>query len=348
MAGDDQRASTVKERRAHKRARTCVGCGKSAPLSTVRSASSRLERAASGEVDGELLVRLVVGPDGDVTVDAGDRRFGRGAHVHPTPSCLEKGARGLARSARRQVTVEGEGPRAAALAKLVEEAYQRRVEGLLVAARRARKIAVGSDATVGSLRMGRCKLVVIASDAAAAAKIGEVRFEIQAGRAVAFGDKLALGALVRPKPGETTDDGQPVDPSSVAVLAVEDVRLAAALREAVHVLDAVRGAGRAQAGATRPGGGKPAVPGAAGGAADGAPEKNRSFDDGAAERRASGSAASRPKKVTGSNRPPDAKSVGGRPASRAANSEQSSSGSNKEPEGAPGDGPGAGGVERGA
>jgi hypothetical protein len=64
MVADETRASTVQDRRAQRRARTCVGCGKSAPLSTVRSASSRLERVASGEAEEEILVRLVVSPEG--------------------------------------------------------------------------------------------------------------------------------------------------------------------------------------------------------------------------------------------------------------------------------------------
>lgn len=332
MVADETRAPTVQDRRAQRRARTCVGCGKSAPLSTVRSASSRLERVATGEAGEEILVRLVVSPEGEITVDAGDGRYGRGAHVHPTPSCLEKGARGLMKSARRAVTVEGEGPSAQVLAKLVEQAFQRRIEGLLFAARRARKVAVGSDATVTSLRSGRGKLVLLAGDAAAAAKIGEVRFEISEGRAVAYGDKRSLGAILRPATAETTDDGQPVDPPSVAVLAVEDVRLAAALREAVHVLDTVRGVAAAPA--------KPSPRGGRG--------AKRNFDDGAAERRASGNAATAEQTTAGTTRSADQVSAGQRSARRVANPETDSPGSNDEPEGVPGAGPGTGGVERGA
>lgn len=370
MVDDESRATTVQDRRAQRRARTCVGCGKSAPLSTVRSASSRLERVATGEAGEEILVRLVVSPEGEITVDAGDGRYGRGAHVHPTPSCLEKGARGLMKSARRPVNVEGGGATARALAKLVEQAFQRRIEGLLVAARRARKLAIGSDATVTSLRAGRGKLVVLAGDAAAAAKIGEVRFEINEGRAVAFGDKLSLGAILRPATAETTDDGAPVDPRSVAVLAVEDVRLAAALREAVHVLDSVRGvaAAPAKAGPKAAKGAKPSAdergatsaagPGAAdarvprgakvGAANEARGAEGRNFDDGAAERRASGNAATAEQTTAGSARSADQVSAGSRSARRVANPETDSPGSNDEPEGVPGVGPGTGGVERGA
>jgi predicted RNA-binding protein YlxR (DUF448 family) len=331
----------------------------------VRSASSRIERVASGDAEEEILVRLVVSPEGEITVDAGDGRYGRGAHVHPTPSCLEKGARGLMKSARRAVSVEGEGPSARVLAKLVEQAFQRRVEGLLVAARRARKIAVGSDATVTSLRSGRGKLVVLAGDAAAAAKIGEVRFEINEGRAVAFGDKLSLGALVRPAITGKTDDGSPADPPRVAVLAVEDVRLAAALREAVHVLDTVRGVaasvaqtGRGKAGGGKAGGGKggrgakPGPPasdvGEPGGVNPGDAAALRNFDDGAERRRASGTAATAEQTTVEPQRSAGHASDERWAASRLTSPETDSPGSNDEPEGVPGAGPGTGGVERGA
>jgi ribosomal protein L7Ae-like RNA K-turn-binding protein len=281
--------------------------------------------------------------------------------VHPAPSCLEKGARGLMKSARRAVSVEGEGPSARVLAKLVEQAFQRRIEGLLVAARRARKIVVGSDATVTSLRSGRGKLVLLAGDAAAAAKLGEVRFEINEGRAVAFGDKLSLGALVRPAITGKTDDGSPADPPSVAVLAVEDVRLAAALREAVHVLDTVRGVGAGPAKVHPKGGRAAKAPQTADSTSNaeapiaaaervprGATDDGRNFDDGAAERRASGSAATAEQTTAGPPRSADHVSERRGSKSRLANPETDSPGSNDEPEGVPGAGPGTGGVERGA
>jgi uncharacterized protein len=52
--------------------RTCVGCG-------TRAAKSDLLR--------------VVAVDGEIVVDAGARRPGRGAYLHPSEDCLERARR---------------------------------------------------------------------------------------------------------------------------------------------------------------------------------------------------------------------------------------------------------------
>ena len=59
--------------------RTCVGCGERVEIPRSESPSS-------------VLVRLVLGPGGEVAVDAAGGGFGRGAHVHPRPGCVEKAA----------------------------------------------------------------------------------------------------------------------------------------------------------------------------------------------------------------------------------------------------------------
>ena len=76
--------------------RSCVGCGE------------RVDVAGT-----HALVRLIVSPEGEVAVDARGGGFGRGAHVHPRPECLQKAVeRGLARSAKTKtntlVTEAGE------------------------------------------------------------------------------------------------------------------------------------------------------------------------------------------------------------------------------------------------
>ncbi len=183
--------------------RTCVGCGKRAPA-------------------GEL-VRLVVSDDGAVAVDLADSRrasrsptggFGRGAHVHPSSDCLGKALRGrLARSLKIEVVASPEG-----LAADIVAAAERRIGGLLSGAKRAGLVAFGADLVTAALREGKSELVVVAADAAAAAKISEVRAAIADGRAVAWRNKESLGALF----------GR----DSVAVCAVCDAGVARAIRAA--------------------------------------------------------------------------------------------------------------------
>ena len=54
--------------------RTCVGCLK--------------------EDESAAMIRLVLGEDGGLGVDLSGRAFGRGAWVHPSVDCLERGTRG--------------------------------------------------------------------------------------------------------------------------------------------------------------------------------------------------------------------------------------------------------------
>jgi predicted RNA-binding protein YlxR (DUF448 family) len=182
------------------RLRTCVGCGV--------------------EENPEAFVRLVVGPDGELAVDAKGGAFGRGAHVHARPGCLVKAAKGgLQRSFKGKVKqVDG-----AELAAMIAEAMDRRVEGLIVSALRAGRIAIGGDAVKGSIYRKEAKVLVVACDAAAAANTDEVRNAVSEGRAVAWSTKDKLGALVRKG-----------DEKPVAVLAIEDDRIGGALSSAVQ------------------------------------------------------------------------------------------------------------------
>ncbi len=71
----------------HGSVRSCVGCGE------------RVDVAGN-----HALVRLIISPEGEVAVDARGGGFGRGAHVHPRPECLQKAVdRGLARSAKAKI-----------------------------------------------------------------------------------------------------------------------------------------------------------------------------------------------------------------------------------------------------
>lgn len=233
--------------RARARARTCVGC--------------------QGHEDARellALVRLVLGPGGAIAVDPGSGGFGRGAYVHARPSCLASAvAKGLPRAARSAVfladAVPGEQERlpfdadarpaerptkltAESLAGAIARAMDRRVEGLLASAARARKLALGADAVTGAAQRDEAKLVVVACDAAAAAELGEVRRAVAEGRAVAWGTKARLARAVDPRAAERTD--------GVGVVAVTSQEIATAMRAAVHARDAV-GAGHVQAKADR-------------------------------------------------------------------------------------------------
>lgn len=177
--------------------RTCIGC-------------------AEHERPDEL-VRLVIGPSGEVAVDLAGKAFGRGAWVHASVPCLEKGAkRGLARSFRATVRATPE-----ALAAAIVEAADRRVSGLLMAALRSRQAVLGADAVTEAAASGGVELVVVACDAAAAAGLQVVVRAVAEGRAVAWGTKSRLGALA----------GR----AEVAVLGIKTAKLADAVRATVRM-----------------------------------------------------------------------------------------------------------------
>ena len=167
----DSTTATREGRDSEKRpTRTCVGCG--------------LRDAASA------LLRLVV-LEGDVAFDLAGGAFGRGAHVHPIAECLGKAPRGLARSLRRTVSVDG-----AALGDALVAACDRRMRGLLLAAHRLRMVAVGAEATARALPGA---VAVIAADAGS---VGDGDRHAALGAAVAAGNVLVwatkgeLGALL--------------------------------------------------------------------------------------------------------------------------------------------------------
>lgn len=177
--------------------RTCVGCRAEAP-------------------QGEL-VRFVLGPDGHVVPDVAGGAFGRGAWLHPRRDCLEGAVRGgLARSFRAPVAVS-----AKELATALSAAAGRRVEGLLSSARRAQRLAIGSEAVREALADGSALRIVVATDARAAAQTPWVEQAVRAGRALAWGSKDAIGRAV----------GR----SEVGVVAVLDEGLADALSKAIEM-----------------------------------------------------------------------------------------------------------------
>jgi predicted RNA-binding protein YlxR (DUF448 family)/ribosomal protein L7Ae-like RNA K-turn-binding protein len=232
----EERSSSSAQGETQRRARprTCVGCGRP---------DAR-----------EAFVRLVLGP-GVVAVDPGDGGFGRGAHVHPRPDCIARAASGgLARAAKSQVRVasaDGEpSPMSpAALSAAIAAAAHRRIAGLLGAAKRAKHAALGTRAVEAACREGSAALVVVATDAAAAADLAEVRKAVADGRAVAWSTKREIAAILRPRASaDETDEG-------IAVVAVTDDRLAAALKETMVTLDACAATRDARPGNRRSGAG---------------------------------------------------------------------------------------------
>jgi len=152
--------------------RTCAGCGKHA--------------------DAGDLVRVVLDPSsGDLAVDIAGSGFGRGAHVHGAPSCLTKALKsGFSRVFKMEIKGD-----AAAIATEIVQAADRRIEGLISGAKRAGQLAIGADAVSDAKE---AKLLVIARDAAAAAKLSVVERAVAEGNAIAFADKTRIGALLSP------------------------------------------------------------------------------------------------------------------------------------------------------
>ncbi len=179
-------------------ARTCAGC--------------RRVDAKAG------LLRFAVAPVAPFLVpDVAGKLGGRGVSVHPTRACLEAAVRrgGFARALKRAVPCS-----AAELASLAAAQYQRRAGSLLVAARRASVLAVGTEAVREALREGGVAALVVASDAAgrreeleeAAARLGK--------RCLVHGTKASLGQLL----------GR----DEVGVAAVLDAGIASALTRAAQ------------------------------------------------------------------------------------------------------------------
>ena len=181
--------------------RSCVGCG------------ARVEERRE-------LIRIVRVPDADdgfgVAVDLRGTAPGRGAWVHARQSCVQSAARkGLPRAAKAKVRVDYQ-----TLAAQIAAQADRRASALVGSAWRARRLAAGADAVRAATTTGQ-PLLLVARDAAAAAKLSQVKQAQEDGRAVAWGTKSQLGALL----------GR----GEVGVVAIEDDGIAEALRHAISL-----------------------------------------------------------------------------------------------------------------
>ncbi|HEY2406715.1 MAG TPA: DUF448 domain-containing protein [Polyangiaceae bacterium] len=177
--------------------RTCVGCR---------------ELGAPAE-----FVRVVAAPDGELIPDLSGSAFGRGAWVHADARCIKQAVpRGFARTLKANITANP-----ASFLALLRAQAERRALSLIGSAFRARKAAAGSTAVRDAAAAGTVRLLVVASDARAAAETAWVDALVVAGRARAFANKEILGnAIGRPETG---------------VIAILDNGLAAALGRALDV-----------------------------------------------------------------------------------------------------------------
>ncbi|HHH26784.1 MAG TPA: DUF448 domain-containing protein [Polyangiaceae bacterium] len=211
------------KRAQHAGTRTCAGCHERVPRDAVARELVHLVFVPSDADAGEM----------GVVVDllGRGRRPGRGAWVHARRGCLERAAaKGLSRAAKTRVVAD-----AAVLAEQIVAQADRRTTSLLASAQRAGKLAVG--ATAVSEARGAVMLLV-AVDAAAAAKLPAVVAAHRDGRAVAWGDKQRLGeALGR---------------NEVAIAAILDDGLAEAIHHAIGLAQSFHG-GPSHGGACRGG-----------------------------------------------------------------------------------------------
>lgn len=130
-----------------------------ATLASVRTCAGCREREARDE-----LLRFAYVPDFTpcIVPDFGGRLGGRGVWVHARAACLRRAIRGgFARALRMRVECDFEALRAQGCAQL-----ERRIQGLLLAAKRRRALALGTDAARLSLAACTAHLLLVAKDAA--------------------------------------------------------------------------------------------------------------------------------------------------------------------------------------
>jgi predicted RNA-binding protein YlxR (DUF448 family)/ribosomal protein L7Ae-like RNA K-turn-binding protein len=178
--------------------RTCVGCRHTD------------ERTA-------LLRFVLAGDPPQLVPDVPRRASGRGVSVHPRRRCLEAAVRNgaLSRGLRTQQTAD-----AGELARWASGQYTRRVEGLLIAAYRSGRAAVGTERARDAIARRSVSLLVIAGDASDSREALIRSAEKLGGSCLVYGDKLSLGRLF----GRET----------VAIVAVTDPAIALELQHAAR------------------------------------------------------------------------------------------------------------------
>lgn len=181
--------------------RTCIGC--------------RTKREATS------LLRLVRSPDGELLVDHPPRLGGRGAWVCPRPRCVRKALKGrsLSRTFGSQIVPCSQD----SLVFQMRSRVTNRVEGLLAAAGRARKVVVGAQDAETAVRQGNATLVVLAFDVSKRVRRSiHDAAQASAVTVVDFGDRSQLGLTMAR--------------NEVGVLALTDAGFCAAVSRELELL----------------------------------------------------------------------------------------------------------------
>lgn len=177
-------------------ARTCVGC------------KQRDER-------GALLRLVLAGDPPEVVPDVRRGGAGRGASVHPRRACLEAAVKSgaIRRAFKRELNTDS-----GQIATWARDQYQRRIDGLIVAASRSGQAVAGTERVRDAIASRKVCMLIVADDAAASGN--EVRDAAArlGGSCLVHGDKNHLGRLF--------------NRDQIAVVAVTDPALAHALDEA--------------------------------------------------------------------------------------------------------------------
>ena len=158
---------------------------------SIRSCAGCRERAPR-----EALLRFAIAELGEESALVPDLRRklpGRGVSVHPTRACLELAFRkgGFARALKGK-------PRQSAkeLAVLAVLQFEKRIDALVLAAWRAKKLCVGTDSVRAAMGRESVELLIVASDAEGRRQELVGSMERLGRRALKRGDKASLGRLL--------------------------------------------------------------------------------------------------------------------------------------------------------
>jgi predicted RNA-binding protein YlxR (DUF448 family) len=155
--------------------RTCVGC--------------------RNHDDADALVRFAYLPEHTpmLVPDLLGKLGGRGVWLHARFTCLQKASRGgIARALRREFSMAAGELRAGLQSQLT-----RRIQGLLLAALRRRRAAVGTDAVCEALATCPVSLLLVAKDAAGRRNDVVSRAAQRSVRVIELLDKETLGHLTQ-------------------------------------------------------------------------------------------------------------------------------------------------------
>lgn len=148
-------------------------------------ATQRQCAACRGVAARDELLRIVV-EAGRGVPDIRRRLPGRGVSVHPTRACIQQAVK-----QGRLGSVSAADMIATACAQ-----YRRRMEGLIIAAFRARQLAVGTEAVRDALRQRTLRMLLVAKDASGDRDDLERAAAMLERRCVTWGTKQELGGLL--------------------------------------------------------------------------------------------------------------------------------------------------------